>query len=389
MRILYTAIDQCVPGTDGGAVHVEAVARGLSELGHEVHALVTPGEGAPPESAQWHAESPVFGIRQLRLLSARRIARLTRQLRPDVVIERYYNFGGEGVLAAQQVAALLVLEVNAPVVDHPGSRKRLLDRLVLVEPMRRWREWQCSRANLIVTPTSAILPPGVSPDKIVELEWGADTRRFHPDATGPVPFHRQPGETVVVFAGAFRIWHGASKLVEAILELRRRGQTHVRAVFIGEGPELDDVRRQAHGTPGIEFLGRIPHERMPSALAAFRFSLVGFTLPFMFIYRPALLLMTPDGGDLLAERSAAIVPLAVAVVTAALGIVALAAGIAGCFRAPIGWPLRCANLLAAAMLLAPGVGGLAAGRMLSLAGAIVFFGAAAVSWRAGENPSTA
>ena len=34
---------------------------------------------------------------------------------------------------------------------------------------------------------------------------------------------------------------------------------------------------------------------MPTALAAFRFSLVGFTLPFMFVYRPSLLLMNPDG----------------------------------------------------------------------------------------------
>ena len=268
MRILYAAIDQRVPGTDGGSVHVGSVASGLAALGHEVHALATAGEGAPPEPAHWHAESPVLGIRQLRLFSTGRVTKLARELRPDVVIERYYNFGGEGVLAARQVGALMVLEVNAPVVDYPGARKRLVDRLLLVEPMRRWREWQCARADLIVTPTAAILPSWVSPDKIVELEWGADTRRFRPDATGPVPFHREPGETVVVFAGAFRAWHGARTLVEAVRELRRRGQNRVRAVFIGEGPTLDDVRRLAQGVTGIEFTGRISHEQMPSALAA-------------------------------------------------------------------------------------------------------------------------
>ena len=268
MRILYVALDQRVPGADGGAVHVGAVASGLAALGHEVHVLATPGEGASPERAHWHAESPVWGIRQLRLLRAGRVARLARELRPDVVIERYYNFGGEGVLAARQVGALMVLEVNAPVVDYPGARKRLLDRLLLVEPMRRWREWQCARADLIVTPTAAILPSQISPDKIVEMEWGADTKRFRPDATGPVPFRRHLGETVVVFAGAFRAWHGARKLVEAVRELRRRGQEQVRAVFIGEGPALSEVRRMAQGVSGIEFTGRIPHEQMPSALAA-------------------------------------------------------------------------------------------------------------------------
>ena len=268
MRILYAVIDQRVPGADGGAVHVASVATGLAELGHEVHVLVTHGEGPFPTVAHWHSERPALGIRQLRLLSAGRITRLARELRPEIVIERYYNFGGEGVLAARRVGAAVMLEVNAPVIDHRGSRKHLLDRLMLVEPMRRWREWQCARADLIVTPTAAILPPSVPRDKIIELEWGADTDRFRPDATGPVPFQRRPEETVFVFAGAFRAWHGAEQLVEAVRTLRQRGHTRVRAVFIGEGPTLAAVRRRATGIPGIEFVGRLPHEQMPAALAA-------------------------------------------------------------------------------------------------------------------------
>jgi glycosyltransferase involved in cell wall biosynthesis len=268
MRILYAAIDQSVPGADGGAVHVSSVATGLAELGHDVHVLATHGDGPFPTAAHWHSERPALGIRQLRLLSAARITRLARELRPEIVIERYYNFGGEGVLAARRVGAVVVLEVNAPVIDHRGSRKHLIDRLALVEPMRRWREWQCAHADLIVTPTAAILPPSVQRDKIIELEWGADTKRFRPDATGPVPFQRGPEETVFVFAGAFRPWHGAEQLVEAVRTLRQRGHTRVRAVFIGEGPALAAVRRRAAKIPGIEFVGRLPHEQMPAALAA-------------------------------------------------------------------------------------------------------------------------
>ena len=268
MRILYTAIDQRVPGTDGGAVHVSSVATGLAELGHEVHVLVTHGEGPFPPVAHWHSERPSLGIRHLRLLSAGRITRLARELQPEIVIERYYNFGGEGVLAARQVGAAVVLEVNAPVIDHRGSLKHLLDRLVLVEPMRRWREWQCAHADLVVTPTAAILPPWVQREKIIELEWGADTERFRPDVTGPVPFQRKPDETVFVFAGAFRAWHGARQLVDAIRSLRQQGHPRVRAVFIGDGPTLETVRQRATGVPGIEFVGRIPHDQMPAALAA-------------------------------------------------------------------------------------------------------------------------
>ena len=59
--------------------------------------------------------------------------------------------------------------------------------------------------------------------KIVELEWGADTNRFHPGATGPLPFTRPRG-VVAVFAGAFRSWHGAIHLARAIRLLRERGR---------------------------------------------------------------------------------------------------------------------------------------------------------------------
>ena len=38
MKTLYSAIDQTVPGTKGGSVHVTAVAEGLAALGHDVSA---------------------------------------------------------------------------------------------------------------------------------------------------------------------------------------------------------------------------------------------------------------------------------------------------------------------------------------------------------------
>ena len=104
MRILYCAIDQAVPGTTGGSVHVRAVAEGLAALGHEVHVLVQPRRTAasPTAPSRWHPMAPPLGRPQLRLAArAARGARSPRAVRPDVVIERYYNFGGEGVRAAR------------------------------------------------------------------------------------------------------------------------------------------------------------------------------------------------------------------------------------------------------------------------------------------------
>ena len=279
MKILYSAIDQTVPGTRGGSVHVAAVAEGLAALGHDVTALVTPGAGAPRRTpVRWIAMRPPFGSPHLRMLRAGAIARLARRLEPDAIIERYHNFGGEAIGAAAALGAVAVLEVNAPVIDHPGSTKALLDRALLAQPMRRWRDRVCALADVIVTPSPAILPPQVRPERVRTLEWGADTERFAPGAQGPVPFSRVDGTTIAIFAGAFRSWHGAIHLVEAIKCLRGRGVDTIGAVFIGDGPELARTREAAHGIDGIVFTGAVPHERMPAALAAADIGVAPFDL---------------------------------------------------------------------------------------------------------------
>ena len=270
MKILYSAIDQSVPAAHGGSVHVTAVAEGLAKLGHDVHVLVTPGDGGvvPTGKAHWFALPPPLGSRRLRLLRARDVRERARQLRPDAVIERYYNFGGEGILAAADVGALAVLEVNAPVVDHPGSLKGKLDRALIFEPMRRWRDWQCRRADLIVTPSARIIPADVPPQKILRTEWGADTDQFRPDAPGPSLITRNEDDVVAVFSGAFRPWHGAIYLVDAIRRLRARGRHNIKAVFVGDGPELARVRDASAGLGGITLVGAVPHTAVPAILAA-------------------------------------------------------------------------------------------------------------------------
>jgi TRAP transporter 4TM/12TM fusion protein len=133
---------------------------------------------------------------------------------------------------------------------------------------------------------------------------------------------------------------------------------------------------------------------MPTAMAAFRFSLVGFTLPFMFVYRPALLLMVPrDMTSRATERATAnksldltdlnsLFELSIATGAAVLGIVALAAAIAGQMRGTLKWPLRISFLLAAALLLVPA-------QYPNLAGALLFVVAVVLDRRLAKEKSVA
>ena len=126
MRILYVATDQVVPGTKGGSIHVTAVASGLAALGHDVHVLVGIASPGPPRTrgVEWERLVPPLGLRQLRVLRRSAVDRAAAAFRPDIVMERYYNFGGEGMLAARERQIPYVLEVNAPVVDYRGSPKQ-------------------------------------------------------------------------------------------------------------------------------------------------------------------------------------------------------------------------------------------------------------------------
>jgi glycosyltransferase involved in cell wall biosynthesis len=184
-----------------------------------------------------------------------------------VIMERYYNFGGEGVLAAHDLGIPAVLEVNAPAIDVPGSAKRSLDRALLFQPMRRWRERLCRLTSLFVTPSAAILPPWIDRRAILEIEWGADVQTFRPDAPGEPPYRLDSDRITCVFAGAFRAWHGAPQLAAALARLHAAGDNRFGGVFIGDGPERGAAERAAGGVPGVQFTGRVPHARMPAGLS--------------------------------------------------------------------------------------------------------------------------
>src|SRR5262249_12732141 len=104
--------------------------------------------------------------------------------------------------------------------------------------------------------------------RVLEVEWGADTRAFQPGVPKPPAFPRDDGRIWCVFAGAFRPWHGAVRLSEALARLHARGDRRFGAVFIGDGPERPAVEQAAAGVRAMHFTGALPHPELPAWLAA-------------------------------------------------------------------------------------------------------------------------
>ena len=110
---------------------------------------------------------------------------------------------------------------------------------------------------------------------------------------------------------------------------------------------------------------------MQTSFAAFRFALVGFTLPFIFVYRPELLMLTPTGD------AAGPLEMFVPVLMGTLGVLCFASAITGQLRNALTTPLRVAMYAAAALLLAPGPNVAVAGLNVPIldGAGVVLFGA--------------
>jgi glycosyltransferase involved in cell wall biosynthesis len=190
------------------------------------------------------------------------IMRLIHAIRPDVVMERYYNFAGVGIWAARRLRIPCLLEVNALIVDPPTVRKRRLDD-ASGGWMRRWALRQCHMADRIVTPLHTTVPAEIARSKIIELPWGANVERFAPPDTPPAPNTAPP---TAVFLGSFRAWHGALDVVRAAAILLAMGRTY-HFLLVGDGPERTEAETLAAAWPGhFHFTGAVPYEQVPALL---------------------------------------------------------------------------------------------------------------------------
>ncbi len=298
MRILYLASGIPLPGNIGGSVHTLEVARGLVARGHGVQ-VVAAREG---RHLPFRREATVEGLpviyldwpKSLSFLGLFQVGRLVHAFRPDVVMERYYNFAGCGIYWAHRLGLPSLLEVNALIVDPPEVFKRRLDDL-LGGPMRRWALRQCLWATRIVTPLRTTVPPEVPSERVVEIPWGANTARFRPEVkserAGEVKALRArlglPLQArVVVFLGTFRAWHGAMEFVQAGIELALR-RPEVYFLLVGNGPQrpaAEALCRKEGLEARFRFTGGVPYEEVPLYLALAE---VGVA-PFQPRYHPAL-----------------------------------------------------------------------------------------------------
>lgn len=290
MRILYCTLAIPLDRAHGGATHAAEVTNGLAALGHDLW-VIGHGERREGGKAEWRngemggnpAASPPLRLSASHVTLAPvppllgwqlapRVREIAQRWRPDIIMERYYTFAGAGMLVAHQRGIPALLEVNAPVIDPPGTRKDTVDRLT-GRIMRRWAERQCLWADRIVTPLATTVPERVRA-RIVPLEWGANVAQFDPDLTTITSATRgmrarlgiPENAPTIGFVGSFRAWHGVADAVAAFRHVRRE-IPEAYLLLVGDGPERPALQASVEMGPDagqIIFTGTIPYAEVPA-----------------------------------------------------------------------------------------------------------------------------
>ena len=96
---------------------------------------------------------------------------------------------------------------------------------------------------------------------VVPIYGGVDTDMFRPDVEPLTSVHKEPGTTLIGYAGNMRKWQGVPFLMEAFRKLHGEDSSFRLAVLSSEAKNLPSEA-------GADVYGQVPHEEVPAFLAA-------------------------------------------------------------------------------------------------------------------------
>ena len=238
------------------SVHTQRWANAFADRGHEVH-LISQHLPLPGYSTRvlMHPLPHTNGLGYM--INGRRLNKLLAELRPQVVNAHYAT--GYGSLAQCVRDFPVVLNVwGSDVFDFPEK-----------SPFHRWLLQRNLRAAKRLISTSEIMADRTHrwvpelPRPIV-VPFGVEVARFCPVAVGT------HDDVVIGTVKTLAHKYGVDTLIDAFALLRKRsGMGRTRLRIVGTGPDQDALLRRTEraGLTGlIEFVGAVPHDRVPEHL---------------------------------------------------------------------------------------------------------------------------
>lgn len=279
-RIAYLCADGGIPvfGAKGGSVHVRAMVRAFTRLGHDVTVLCAEaGDGAqdfpvtslgpdfPPVPERVDKERRLLAVAEA---MERRLAALHAQRPFDMIYERYSLWSAAGVRAAQRLGLPVVVEINAPLVDEQSAFRNF----VLREDAGRIEAEVMRSASALAVVSAELVPwciaRGADPARVHVIGNAVDTAQFHPAVARDAGLHIPPDRFTIGFTGSLKAWHGTEILVDAVARLLPDVNAHL--LIVGDGPDRHSLAARAAAAglaDRVTFTGWVDHARLPGLIA--------------------------------------------------------------------------------------------------------------------------
>lgn len=201
--------------------------------------------------------------------------KIVRQIKPDLVFATStpLTVGIPGMKSARKLGVPFVFEVRDLWPEIPIAMGILRNPL-LIWYTRRLERRIYSAAERIVALSpgmkEGICSTGYPADRIELIPNGCDLDLFQPSAE-PLTDVRfgAPDECRFVFCGAHGMANGLDAVLDGAAELKRRGESGIRFVFIGQGSERERLirRSETEGTAGmISWVPFIPKDELSQLL---------------------------------------------------------------------------------------------------------------------------
>jgi glycosyltransferase involved in cell wall biosynthesis len=296
MRVAYVCADAGIPvfGSKGGSIHVKEFVRALTRHGAAVALYATRLGGLAPAGFEG------VDIHELRIDRHRSVEERERaalgtnhelqrvlQLKGpfDLVYERFSLFTFAGVEYARAIGVPGILEVNAPLIEEQSKYRELADYQGAKDAARRAFKAASTLVAVSDEVADYLEQYPEARGRIEVVPNGVDPNEFRPrnncDRSGMTGF-------TVGFVGSLKPWHGLPDLVEAFAALWKNAND-ARLLIVGDGPERARLEEKllTDGLQGSVYLtGAIPHDQVPSLLAAFNVAVAPYPKLANFYFSP-------------------------------------------------------------------------------------------------------
>ncbi|HMC14139.1 MAG TPA: TIGR04063 family PEP-CTERM/XrtA system glycosyltransferase [Albitalea sp.] len=279
MRVLHV-LDHSLPLHSGYTFRTLSILREQRALGWETVQLTTPKQGAGSALEEdvdgWtFARTPsaegVGLLTQMRL-TARRLAALAAQTRPDVIHAHSPVLNAlPSLWIGRRLDLPVVYEMRASWEDAAVDHGTTAEGSLRYRASRALESFALRHADEITTICAGlrgdICMRGIAEDRVTVIPNAVDVSAFRFGVEADPDLRRSlglDGCTVLGFAGSFYGYEGLDLLIEAARRMLPRHPT-LRVLLVGGGPQEQALKAQA-AAAGIEdrivFTGRVPHNQV-------------------------------------------------------------------------------------------------------------------------------